>query len=29
MGPKFDGGAGGGTARIQKEERAEKKYKKA
>lgn len=29
MGPKFDGGAGGGTARIQKEERAEKKYVKA
>jgi hypothetical protein len=29
MGPKFGGGAGGGTARIQKEERAEKKYAKA
>lgn len=29
MGPKFDGGAGGGKARIQKEERAERKYAKA
>lgn len=29
MGPKFDGGAGGGTARKQKEERAEKNYAKA
>lgn len=29
MGPKFDGGAGGGRARIQKEERAERKYAKA
>lgn len=27
-GPKFDGGAGGGTARMQKEDRAAKKYKK-
>ena len=29
MGPKFDGGAGGGTARLQKESRAERKYKRA
>lgn len=29
MGPKFDGGAGGGRARIEKEDRAEKKYAKA
>lgn len=29
MGPKFDGGAGGGRARIQKEERADRKYAKA
>lgn len=28
-GPKFDGGAGGGTARLQKEARAAKKYKRA
>ena len=28
-GPKFDGGAGGGTARKQKESRAERMYKRA
>lgn len=29
MGPKFDGGAGGGTARLEKEKRAAKKYARA
>lgn len=29
MGPKFDGGAGGGTARLEKEKRAERKYARA
>lgn len=29
MGPKFSGGAGGGRARIEKEERADKRYKAA
>lgn len=29
MGPKFDGGAGGGTARLEKESRAAKNYKRA